>query len=48
MMEVEHCLDSAHLGLPNSDKLRMPFIYIRSQTASDKIVVERETAQTTS
>ena len=30
ILEVEHCLDEGpRHGLPNSDKLRMPMIYVR-------------------
>ena len=30
ILEVEHCLDEgARHGLPTSDKLRMPMIYVR-------------------
>ena len=36
------------IGLPNSVKLRMPMTYPGSQTASDKIRSQRETAQTAS
>ena len=43
ILEVEHCLDEGPvMGYPNSDKLRMPMIYVRSQTMSDKIHIKRE------